>query len=313
MLAAFLFLLLSAVLFADSPMQIVLPKTEVNTDTFKIEQQRNGLWTITTEHYDIITTHSAAAGIETGERLEHLYSAWKQLFYEALYGKEKAAVKTQQRLRVFVYKNKEDYVQNLKSSERGIEPMLRESHGFYHPRRQTAYFYPVSEDMDKATADSVHKTLYHEGTHQLFQEVNRKATLLPGARNNFWLAEGIAMVMETFQIKDDCYTVGDADDNRLYAAKTHRFDKKYFFYVPFADIVKMGREQFQTNPKLARLYSQSAGIAHFLMFYENSKYRPAMMELLRQIYGGSAKPESLSKLTGQPYETLDGEYETFLK
>lgn len=310
----FLPFLFSATVFAETPMQIVLPRTETAQKAFKIEKIRNDLWTVTTEHYEIITRHSAEAGEKTGQYLEHLENVWHQLFHDTLRPsppKKSSAVFP--RLRVFLYKDKEDYVQNLKQSEPGIEPMLRESHGFYQLWRRTAYFYPVSPNMDKATADSVHKTLYHEGTHQLFQETGRNTKLFPGVRNNFWLVEGIAMLMETLKIDGEQYTVGDPDDNRLYAAKVHRFDKEYYFYVPFNKLVKMGKNTFQSQPKLARLYSQSAGMTHFLMFYDGGKYRPAMLELLRLIYTGAAQAESLSELTNQSYEELDKQYEEFLK
>jgi hypothetical protein len=281
---------------------------------------RNG-WQITTEHYDLLTNHSLEEGVRMSRRLEHLYRAWKFLFFNVLLSEEKLAkLFTNQlptaaklpRHQVYVFRNKQDYVNYLKESERGFESQLRESNGFYHPLLEKSFFFPVSAGMDEFDADTVRKALYHEGTHQLFQETRSKSNI-PGVRNNFWIVEGIAMFMETFRIEENRYVIGNMDDSRLFAAKAHRFDSEYLFYVPFEKLVSLGRTEFQTHPKLARLYSQSAGMTHFLMLGENGCYRNATLEFLRQVYAGAARPDTLGKLTEHSYQELDAEYTKFLK
>jgi hypothetical protein len=291
----------------------------VETDNKFHADIRNG-WQIATEHYDLLTNHSLEEGVRMSRRLEHLYRAWKMLFFNTLLNEEKLAklftesppTTTLPRHRICVFRNKQDYVYFLKDLEQGFEAQLRESNGFYHPQRFISYFFPVSADMDTFDADTVRKTLYHEGTHQLFQEARPKSNL-PGVRNNFWIVEGIAMFMETFRIEENQYKLGNQEDSRLFAAKAHRFDPEYFFYLPFEGTVALGRKDFQTHPRLARLYSQSAGMTHFLMLSQNGRYRYATLELLRQVYTGAARPNSLSKLTGRSYQELDKEYTEFLK
>ncbi|MDR0611750.1 MAG: hypothetical protein LBG58_16715 [Planctomycetaceae bacterium] len=280
---------------------------------------RNG-WQIATEHYDLLTNHSLEEGVRMSRRLEHLYRAWKMLFFNTLLSEEKLAKLFTESLptvalprhRVYVFRDKQDYIYFLKDSEQGFESQLRESNGFYHPQRFISYFFPVSADMDTFDADTVSKALYHEGTHQLFQEARPKSNI-PGVWNNFWIVEGMAMFMETFRVEGTHYKLGNQEDSRLFAAKAHRFDSEYFFYLPFEKTVALGRKEFQTHPRLARLYSQSAGMTHFLMLSQHGRYRRAALELLRLVYTGAARPNSLSKLTGRSYQELDEEYTEFLK
>jgi hypothetical protein len=300
----------------------MIPKTgwvSVEEDNRFHADIRNG-WQVATEHYDLWTNHSLEEGVRMSRRLEHLYRAWKMLFFNMLLSEEKSAKLFTEPLpnipsprhRVYVFRNKPDYVVFLQNLEQGFEAQLRASNGFYHPRRLISYFFPVSGNMDEFEADTVRKALYHEGTHQLFQEARPKSNL-PGVRNNFWIVEGIAMFMETFRIEGDRYKLGDWGDSRLFAAKAHRFEPDYLFYLPFEQTVALGKEKFQTHPRLARLYSQSAGMTHFLIFSRNGRYRYGLLELLRQVYSGAARQDTLSKLTGRSYQELDQEYTEFLK
>jgi hypothetical protein len=306
----------TALVFAETPdWTIVLPRCE---DT-------------SVRHYNLITWNKDSKPSQerefTGE-LEQLYYAVRTFFRNTLDEEKKLTPQkdkrqgiffneTKQRYRVVFYRDKEDYVNSLKNTlketEKVNEAMLKNSLGFYHPLTRTCYFFSSPDKADERVLAQMRKTIFHEGTHQLLQDI-KGCTGLPGTENNFWIAEGIAMVMETFQIHNDRYTIGNAKDNRLYAAKTHRFDKGgLFFYVPFEVLVKMGKEEYQGQLKLARLYSQSAGMTHFLLFYENGKYRRAALELLRQVYAGTSKPETLSNLTKQSCKTLDREYGEFIK
>ena len=54
---------------------------------------------------------------------------------------------------------------------------------------KTAYFYADPKNNND-------RTLYHEATHQLFNEL-RKVVAHPGERGNFWVLEGIATLMES--------------------------------------------------------------------------------------------------------------------
>ncbi len=276
---------------------------------------RNG-WEIPSEHYDLLTDAGLEEGVRISRNLEHLYRAWKLLFFNFLFTEETLAKIFQgrpgggsvPRHRVLVYRDKDDYVFNLKD----IEPGIAVSNGYYRLQTKTSYFFPVSSGMDEGEAETIRKTVFHEATHQLFQEA-RTNMKPPGLRNNFWIVEGIAMFMETLRIEDDRYVVGDINDARLYAAKVHKTRDDY--YIPFADLVRLGVADFQRQSLLPRLYSQSAAMTHFLMFHDNGRDRDAVIHLLRRVYAGPevSRVDSLSHLTGRSYKTLDEEYDVFVE
>lgn len=274
---------------------------------------RNG-WHVTSEHYDLLTDHSLEEGVRTVRRLEQLYRAWKLLFFNFLLTddaivrmfKGRPVAGMLPRHEVYLYRDKDDYVAGLKT----VEPRIAQSSGFYYPRTRRAYFYPVAAGLDEFDAEVIRKTLYHEGTHQLFQEA-RLVRDMPGKHNNFWLVEGIAMLMETFRIEDGRSIVGDPTDIRLEAAYYNKFEEG--FYLPVNNLVRLGFVDFQAHPKVTKVYSQSAALTHFLVFHDDGRYRDAVIKLLRLIYSGVDKGDSLSRLTGRSYKELDEEYERFLQ
>ena len=273
-------------------------------------------WEIDTEHYRLQTNHSLEEGVRLSRRMEHLYRAWKLLFFrfqlsdEALSRMFRGTVPSgaPPRHRVLLYRNKDDYVTNLRPIEPNKE-MLALSGGYYHLATKTAYFFPVDDSMDEFDAEYVRKTPYHEGTHQLFLET-RPLRRTPQTVN-FWVVEGIAMFMETLRVEDNHYVLGDADDDRLEAARRHKHEHN--FYVPFDTLVRLNQHSFVSYPQVHRLYSQAAGITHFLMLAESGRYRDGVVQLLRLVYSGADRADSLSRLTDRSFQRLDEEYDRFLK
>ena len=98
---------------------------------------------------------------------------------------------------------------------------------------------------------------------------------------------------------------------RLQAARHRRIVDEY--YVPLAELTALGMTDLQERPDLARLYSQSAGLASFFIDGAGGRYRDAFRELLAAIYAGRDEPDTLAKLTGRSYEELDREYLEFMK
>ncbi len=289
----------------------------------RFHQKLSAGWDIATEHYDIRTNHSLEEGVKLGRQLEHLYQACQLLFYPVFStdaalaemltdppksDSSKKTVKPAKTPRhsVFVYRNKSDYVASL----RGLDPAIAHSNGYYHAQGRRACFFVASADGDDFDQDAVAKTLFHEGTHQLLQE-SRPRRNTPGEWANYWLVEGITMFMETLDIQEDRYVLGDFYANRLYAAKVHYFEDH--FYESFAVLTMQGQAAFRAHPMLRRLYSQLGGMTHFLMQVDGGKYRKATLELLRLIYAGTDRPDSLFRLTEKKATDLDAEYLEFLK
>ena len=263
-------------------------------------------WILETEHFHITSTADKDATEQVGHRLEELHYVWRQLFAEFWF--TEAELKRRfagqpSRLfepthKVMLFANKQQYVDYLKRDEPGIEVSL----GYYAERPRTAYFY-----ADETTLP----TQFHEATHQLFHESERRRRSA-GLDDNFWVVEGIATYMESLQKGSGYYVVGGPGAYRLQFARYRALTEEQ--YVPLSELVNMGRAQMQASgANLARLYSQSAGLAHFFMDAQGGKYRQAFVQYLDQVYRDRADAATLARLTGQRYEALDEEYLEFLR
>jgi hypothetical protein len=132
-----------------------------------------------------------------------------------------------------------------------------------------------------------------------------------GRRANFWIVEGIAMYMESLKQENGYYVLGGMDDERMNAARYRLL--KDNFYIPLADFTGYGMDRFQKDPKIAMLYSQAAGLAHFLVHYDHGRYRDALVAYLTIVYTGQDTPDTLAQLTGVTYAELDKQYREFME
>lgn len=264
-------------------------------------------WDIETEHYVIRTNHSLEAGVELAARLERLHRVWRQTFVRfyvserdvaQLFQGQGTASRTPRQHRVMYYSDRADYERSLK---RYLPPGVQTT-GIYLADQARAYFFAdPSED---------HSTLYHEATHQLFHE-SRTPSPTVGRKANFWIIEGIACYMESLASQAGFDTLGGVEADRYQDARFRRINDD--FYVPLAELVTLGMEQLQHDPRIARLYSQSAGLTHFLMHYDDGRYRDALVAYLSTIYSGRDSPLSLAQLTGTGHDILDRQYREFLE
>lgn len=265
-------------------------------------------WDIQTEHYTVRTNHSMEAGVALGAKLERLYRVWKQLFFRyfasetqimALFdGRSRGNGPRLPRHQVVFFRDRQDYNQAL----RAAFPTIEMSIGVYVDSTRRAYFF-AGEDYDD-------RTLFHEATHQLFHE-SRPVAPDVGGRSNFWIVEGIALYMESLTQEDGFHVLGGFDDLRMLAARWRLLNDD--FYVPFSELTGMGREAFQTHPRVATLYSQAAGLVHFLIAYDNGRYRDALVNYLVAVYSGQDNPGTLARFTGVSYAELDGQYREFIR
>jgi hypothetical protein len=283
-------------------------------------------WDIQTEHYTIRTNHSLEAGVDLGVRLERLYRVWKRLFirYYATEGQVASLfegagrrVESGPRHGVVYFRNKEQYVQALQASY----PNIGISLGIYIDQVQLAglsglglQLRPGQVQLGRAYffADDQgdERTLIHEATHQLFHE-SRAVPPGVGTRSNFWIMEGIAMYMESLRDEDGYHVLGGFDDLRMKAARYRLLNDH--FYVPLAEFTSWGMEKIQSDPRIATLYSQAAGLTSFLVHYEGGRYRDALVGYLAAVYSGRDDPLTLVRLTGTPYPELDRQYREYIE
>ena len=266
-------------------------------------------WEIRTDHYQVTTNHSLEAGVALARRLERLYHVWRQLFVEyhaapgdlnQLLAGKGIAPSASRPHEVFLYRDKADYTRDLKAAQPGIDKTI----GIYFDNRRRAYFFEGEENYEG--------NIYHEATHQLFQET-RRAPRNIGQRDNFWIVEGIATYFESLADEPALgyATLGAPDAGRLPAARQRLLTDGY--YVPFARLTSLGTADIQRDPNIARLYSQAAGQTTFLLQCQGGKYRPALVRYLGEVYAQRAEPGTLFRLTGASAAELDREYRVFMQ
>jgi hypothetical protein len=290
---------------------------------------KNG-WQVRTDHFLVTTNHSLAAGAELAARLERLYQVWRQLFAGFFYTEKEVRglfagdrnARTQLRpFRVFYYRDRDEYVEAL----RRRQPRIGETLGIYFDTTREAHFFAEAVAADHpaggarspaaaATAEPAVATLYHEAVHQLFQESKPTAKQV-GALANFWVIEGVATYFETLTEHDGgpaglYFTIGEATAGRLPAARQKLRDG---FYVPLAELTKLNKVEVQRHPEIAKLYSQSSGVAAFLIDAEQGRYREPLVSYLQAIYAGRDNKESLSTTAGASFSELDAAYRRYLE
>ena len=268
-------------------------------------------WRVETEHYAIRTDHSLEAAVGLGVKLENLYRIWEQI-YIRFYANEAyvaglfsghptglaAQARESQLFQVVYFRDRDDYNRSV----RGATPKPGMSLGVYVPKKRTAYFFAGKESDDR--------TLYHEATHQLFNQSRRVSPEL-GSKGNFWIVEGAALYMESLREEDGYFVLGGLEDTRVNAARYHLMTND--FYVPFGELVGYGQDRFQRDPKIKSLYSQAAGMTSFLIHAEGGRYRDALVAYLVAVYTGQDAPDTLSNLTGCSYAELDQQYRRFMR
>lgn len=268
-------------------------------------------WQIRTDHFRVVTNQSREDASGLAVRLETLYQLWRQQFggfyldapelLKRFDGKNVSGFRSKP-FQVVYYRSRDEYNAELLRQQ----PRIGMTLGIYFDATRTSHFF-AGPKQDAGT-------IYHEAVHQFFQE-SARASRDVGALANAWLLEGVACYFESLEENEASdggryFTIGTADAGRLPAAKHRRLVDDY--YVPLAELSALGMTDLQRRDDIARLYSQSAGLATFLMHGREGAYRPALVKLLKLIYTGRDRPTSLQELTGQDFAVLDREYREYL-
>jgi hypothetical protein len=266
-------------------------------------------WAIRTDHFLVTTNIDRAAGVELAIRLETLFQLWRQLFGEfaatadelqaRLDGKETAGY-LRKPFRVRYHRSRAEYNDALRRQQPQIETTL----GIYFDATRESHFF-AGPDQDPGT-------IAHEAVHQFFYESAPRPARRLATVANVWAVEGVACYFESLQPKGaSAFTIGAPDAGRLQAARYRRVVDGY--YVPLAELSALGLTDLQERPDLPRLYSQSAGLASFLIDGVNGGHRDAFRELLAAIYAGRDAADTLEQAAGVPFEQLDREYAEYMQ
>ncbi|MGD9633810.1 MAG: DUF1570 domain-containing protein [Pirellulales bacterium] len=274
-------------------------------------------WQVRTDNFLVVSNDSQQAAAELAARLERLYQIWRQLFagfsysdreVKQLFAGEREPRERHRPFRVVYHRDKQDYVHKLQRRQ----PRIAETLGIYFDADREAHFFAG----DDTNVDSQNiATLYHEAVHQLFQET-RPAARQVGRDANFWIVEGIATYFETLREHRDpaaglYYTIGESSAGRLPAARERLLVSG--FYVPLDELTRLGKEPLQRFPELAKLYSQSAGLAAMLMDGDGGRYREPLVKYLIAVYAGRDDSASLAEAAGAMNSELDAAYRRYLE
>ncbi|HEY1785264.1 MAG TPA: hypothetical protein VGG30_06925 [Pirellulales bacterium] len=261
-------------------------------------------WRIETDHYVVSTNCGLEEGVALAGQLARLRAIWQQVFTgylsdeaelrQLLTAGDPLPSPAGPKHNVVYYRTREQYNDELRAAQPQIEMTL----GIYLANRRTAYFF--------AGAAQESGTIDHEATHQLFHE-SRPVAKDVGQRSNYWIVEAVACYMQSLVRQGGYYTLGGADAGRMPVARQRRLHNGV--YLPLAQLVRLGMRDLQGHPDIARLYTQSAGLAAFLL----DRYPEATAAYLAAVYTDRADSDTLSRLTGADYRQLDLQYREFLE
>jgi hypothetical protein len=257
-------------------------------------------WQIRTPHFVVTSQINPNALGPIPSELERILLVWRQIFASSwLSEKEISQLMMGQKLRrentrheVVIFGSRSEYMRYLKEKEPQVEITL----GMYRSMDRRSYFFGDPQlSMD---------TLRHEITHQLFQEQS-PARISAGDDKEFWLIEGVALYMESLSHHPRYSTVGGWDSPRLQHARYRALLAGS--HLPFVELDKMGRATMQQHPDIRGIYSQAAGMMHFLMDHDQGRYRPWLREKLRGVYG--LDPIQLTpSIRAPPAAEMDAQY-----
>lgn len=275
-------------------------------------------WEILTEHFEIRTNHSLERGVELGKALEDFHQFFVRQFaaffnsksqMQALFNSGNSDLGgAGRRHRVYYYRTRAEYVATLKPRQSNIDV----TNGLYLPSDRIAYFYDDPENPDANL-----ETMFHEVTHQLLGESARSIADV-GRDENFWLIEGIACYMESFERDGDRLTVGNPLHSRMHWARVRVVEEDYF--IPMQRFTALGMREFQFGADLAtlqRYYSQASGMVHFFLHTQDGAYREPFIAHLAQVYSPDSRIRKrtarLDELTGASFEELNQQYIEYIR
>ena len=258
---------------------------------------------VNSPNYSIVSNAEKANVTRLAENLELLNAAWRQVFFEhwsstrdlaRAISRVGAPRMPKDTFRIVLFASKEDYVNVI----RRYEKRARITQGIYIPKTRVAYFHCGDDD-------ELGSTWKHEATHQLFAETGRgvrDASLI----DNFWLLEGLATYMESLQLRPGYSMVGGLEADRLQFARYRTLGG--IGAVSLQTLTAMSQRELQQRNDIPVIYSQSAGVTHFLV----RNHRNAFMRYVDAVYSGRDTKGTLTAATGLTFDELEDEYKRYL-
>jgi hypothetical protein len=280
-------------------------------------------WQVESEHFHVRSNHSLERAVEISVELERFHDYFIREFAPVfmtpqqmnnLFAGGRNVISSRRHI-VHYYRTREEFQERLIKKQ----PEAAFSDGMYMPDDRIAYFFDRPGEHDK-----VAETMYHEVTHQILSESALKPIGVGNwAIGDFWLVEGLACYLESFQPQGRSGTVGDPKHVRIQWARRFLVDDGVF--VPLERFTAMTQHDFQcadmvNGPervkRLQQHYAQAAGVTHFFMHSVDGRYRDALVKYLSQIYSADQRirknNETLAELTGVSFAELDRQYKDYI-
>ena len=232
---------------------------------------------VDTAHFAILADIEPQTATSIAIDLEAFHAIWTQLFFPLWRGRSawevprgepsapsvETASQTSprgvSRHRVVVFRDPDQYAAALPSRDAAI----KRSTGYYSDTTRTIYLRELPPDArdDPAQRAEAVATRYHELTHQLLAEATDSRPLAAGgSRGGFWLAEGIACLMESASIGERSATVGGWESSRLQFARHRVLASGDGLDIRGLDA--MSRSQFVRAGEVTRTYAFAAAHTH---------------------------------------------------
>ena len=296
---------LRAVPVSDTHRRPIVRVGRVRHSRFGWEQ--GAYWHVESPYFRVSTNRSHHSAVQLVTHLEDLHAVWQTVFatwwisperFRDVWGGASLRHRSSKRFQVILFNDRQEYLSSL----RLVEPQIEMSVGIYRGTDRTSYFYAGDETL---TA-----TWLHEVTHQMFHETGRNVNDV-GATSDYWIVEGMAMLMESMRRNNGFAVLGGIEARRLQFARYRALNER--FYVPLAELVVLGREHLQHDSRIRRLYSQAAGLSQCLMTAENGRYRDGTIRYFRDVYRGRSDVNGLDHHCGMPLPEIDALYTHYLQ
>ena len=242
--------------------------------------------TLETEHYAIRSSATEEQTREIGQVAEIVYAGYRQLIEDL-----RQTIQPHPRLGIKLFKDRQEF--------RRCNRVHGWAEAFYQPPYCYQYY----------SAGEVHPYhwMMHEATHQL----NNAAAHL---RLPQWLDEGLACYMGTSRIVDNSLRLGEIDTNAYPAWWLDSMelsgdldaDKKKGSIIPLRAIIS-GQGGPSMNWHFNQYYLHWWSLTHFLLHYENGRYKAGLSRLIAAGGGLAAFEEHIG-----PVETVERQWYGYL-
>jgi hypothetical protein len=234
---------------------------------------------VRTPHFVIASRASKADTERVAELCEQILAVWQQIFFRYWNQPGKLPLNldgdsTPRPFQVVLFANKRDYEESLKKKF----PNIQLSTGYYKQDIGHSFFYM---DTKKSYA-----TLVHELTHQFFAESDPSQVVFdPDQSMGFWIAEGIALYMESMSFREMgpavLVDVGGWDANRFQPARFHFLRNQT--WIPCETLASLNGSAFRKPKDIQHRYSHAGGLAQYWM-EDSSESRLQVIDHLKFLY-----------------------------